>query len=80
MKLLLLILAWVFQILCIKCAIATPQLSQRPFDCNFTSSYPKQYVAYATNHSIKIDGRLDDPAWAEVGFTDVCPHLICLAF
>eukprot|EP00884_Botryococcus_braunii_P005144 jgi/Botrbrau1/14630/Bobra.0364s0014.1 len=70
MRLLLLILIWAFQLISSVYAVQPDQHGQGVFDCNFTSSYPKQYIAYATNHSIKIDGRLDDPAWAEVGFTD----------
>jgi hypothetical protein len=39
-------------------------------DCTFASSYPRQYVAYKTDHDLVIDGKLDDPAWMEVGFTE----------
>lgn len=49
---------------------ALPVAVAQPIDCTFSSSYPRQYVAYKTNHSLVIDGRLDDPAWLEVGFTE----------
>ena len=40
------------------------------FDCSFASSYPRQYVAYRNfDKDLVIDGRLDDDAWTEVGFT-----------
>lgn len=40
-------------------------------DCTFASSYPKQLIAYAVSpdHDIVIDGRLDDEAWRDVGFS-----------
>ena len=42
-----------------------------PFDCSFNASYPRQYIAYKTaSSSLVVDGRLDDPAWLEVGFTE----------
>ena len=41
------------------------------FDCSFASSYPKTYVAYRNfDRDLVVDGRLDDAAWQEVGFTD----------
>lgn len=40
------------------------------FDCTFAASYPKQYVAYKTNETLVLDGKLDDPAWQEVEWTD----------
>lgn len=40
-------------------------------DCTFSSSYPRQYVAYKTNGGdLVIDGKLDDAAWEAVGFTE----------
>jgi hypothetical protein len=41
-----------------------------PFDCTFNASYPRQYVAYRTDHPLVVDGRLDDPAWVAVPFTE----------
>jgi len=40
-------------------------------DCN-DLGYPKQYVAYKirSNEQIVFDGRLDEKAWTDVGFTD----------
>jgi hypothetical protein len=40
-------------------------------DCSFAASYPQQLVVYALapGQAIAIDGRLDDAAWAEVGWT-----------
>lgn len=42
------------------------------YDCTFASSYPRQYVAYqvAPNTPIVLDGKLDEPAWTEVPFTE----------
>jgi hypothetical protein len=41
------------------------------FDCSFSSSYPRTYVAYRNfDRDLVIDGRLDDAAWQEVGFTE----------
>ena len=42
------------------------------FDCSFAAAYPRQYVAYHvdTDDGIIVDGRLDEPAWEAVGFTD----------
>ena len=54
----------------------------QPFDCTFEDSYPRQYVAYKTDHPLVVDGALDDPAWLEVPWTedfvdistDTAPH------
>jgi hypothetical protein len=47
-----------------------------PVDCAFRDSYPAQYVVYKLaspaaggGPAIALDGRLDEPAWAEVPFT-----------
>lgn len=41
-------------------------------DCHdiIASRYPKQYVAYKTDTPPVLDGKLDDPMWTEVPFTD----------
>jgi len=45
--------------------------SSNAFDCSFSSSYPRQYIAYRNfNKDLVIDGRLDDDAWTEVSFTE----------
>lgn len=45
--------------------------------CAFTNIFgagpPPYYVAYKVDTPPVIDGALDDPAWAEVGFTDSNP-------
>ena len=53
-------------------AAASAAASAAPaFDCSFSSSYPRTYVAYRNfDRDIVIDGKLDDAAWSEVGFTD----------
>lgn len=53
-------------------AAAAATAAAQPIDCTFASSYPRQYVAYklVTPHPLVIDGKLDDPAWQEVGFTE----------
>lgn len=42
------------------------------FDCSFSSSYPRQYVAYHldSDAGIVVDGKLDEPAWTDVAFTE----------
>ena len=40
------------------------------FDCSFNSSYPRQYVAYRSRQPLVIDGKLDDAAWQEVGWSE----------
>ena len=42
------------------------------FDCSFSSTQPRQYIAYNVSNAedLVMDGKLDDPAWQEVGFTD----------
>jgi len=44
--------------------------AQAAFDCSFNSSIPRQHIAYHMDHEPKMDGKLDDPAWQEVGFTE----------
>ena len=39
-------------------------------DCSFSASYPKHTVTYKLNTPIDIDGRLDETAWTEVGWSD----------
>ena len=40
------------------------------FDCSFASTYPPQYVAYrVAEGAVVVDGRLDEPAWTEVGWS-----------
>ena len=40
-------------------------------DCSFSSSYPRQLIAYETSAgSLVLDGKLDDPAWAAVPFSE----------
>lgn len=41
------------------------------FDCTFKSSYPEQYVVYKTDTPPKVDGKIDDPAWADVPWTQL---------
>ena len=49
-------------------AAATPSAG---FDCSFSSSYPRSYVAYRNfDRDLVIDGKLDDAAWQEVAFTE----------
>ena len=42
--------------------------SVHSLDCSFSSSYPRHLVTYKlqVDDTIKIDGRLDDQAWADV--------------
>lgn len=51
-------------------AAAAASAPPPPEWCSFAASYPKQYVAYRTGTPPRIDGRLDDPAWDEVPWTD----------
>lgn len=55
---------------CVRAAEA--DASPHNADCAFSSSYPKQYLAYKLKPSdnIVIDGRLDDNAWENVSFTE----------
>ena len=39
-------------------------------DCSFESSYPRSYVALATNSTPVIDGRIDDEFWRETLWTE----------
>lgn len=39
-------------------------------DCTFAASYPRQYVAYASDSPPVFDGRLDEPFWQDVGFSE----------
>mmetsp|Transcript_16031 Transcript_16031/g.22487 ORF Transcript_16031/g.22487 Transcript_16031/m.22487 type:complete len:424 (-) Transcript_16031:303-1574(-) len=41
-------------------------------DCGYSNSYPRQYVAYKLEEGkpISIDGRMDEEAWSEVGYTE----------
>eukprot|EP00466_Bigelowiella_natans_P012104 jgi/Bigna1/34803/e_gw1.7.56.1 len=41
-------------------------------DCSYSNSYPRQYVAYKLEEGkpISIDGRMDEEAWSEVGYTE----------
>ena len=41
-----------------------------PFPDGAFSPYPRQYVAYRVGTPPAMDGRLDDPLWEEVAFTD----------
>mmetsp|Transcript_33899 Transcript_33899/g.66132 ORF Transcript_33899/g.66132 Transcript_33899/m.66132 type:complete len:401 (-) Transcript_33899:300-1502(-) len=41
-----------------------------PKVCRFHDTYPKQYVAYRTTQPPSLDGRLDDPLWGEVAWSD----------
>ena len=38
----------------------TPYSLLATFDCSFKSSYPRQYVAYKTDHNLVMDGKLDE--------------------
>ena len=40
------------------------------YDCSFNSSYPRSYVALATNFTPVIDGRIDDEFWREAPWTE----------
>lgn len=51
-------------------ALAAALAAAAAIDCSFSSIYPRQYVAYKTAGDIVVDGKLDEPAWTEVGFTD----------
>ncbi len=50
--------------------LATALSAALGFDCTFADSYPKQYVSYKTDKTLTLDGKLDDPAWQEVAWTD----------
>jgi hypothetical protein len=54
------------------CLAFLGSVASAAFDCSFSSSQPRQYVAYnvSNDDDLVIDGKLDDPAWQEVGFTD----------
>jgi hypothetical protein len=58
-------------------------VSSVPGFCAFEDSlFPPHYVTYkAASGSIKVDGRLDEPAWAEVDWTtpnrDICGPSPC---
>eukprot|EP01116_Phalansterium_solitarium_P023471 TRINITY_DN8233_c0_g6_i2.p1 TRINITY_DN8233_c0_g6~~TRINITY_DN8233_c0_g6_i2.p1 ORF type:complete len:385 (+),score=126.60 TRINITY_DN8233_c0_g6_i2:546-1700(+) len=57
--------------------------SVRAIDCSFSATYPRQYIAYKVDKDLVIDGKLDDPAWTAVGWsenfvdisTNITPHL-----
>jgi hypothetical protein len=53
-------------------ALAASAATAAAVDCTFSDSYPRQYVAYALpdNSGVVVDGRLDEPAWQEVAFTE----------
>jgi Carbohydrate family 9 binding domain-like len=40
------------------------------FDCSFSSTYPRSYIAYKTTKNLVIDGSLSDPQWTEVAFSE----------
>lgn len=48
-------------------ALSAPQPAT---DCTFASSYPRQYVAYASTAWPAMDGRLDEPFWTAVPWTE----------
>ena len=39
-------------------------------DCTFAASYPKHTVTYKLDSTIDIDGKLDEAAWSEVGWSE----------
>ncbi len=39
-------------------------------DCTFAASYPRQYVAYKSADTPAMDGRLDEPFWEAVAWTE----------
>jgi hypothetical protein len=39
-------------------------------DCSFNASYPRSYVALATNSSPVIDGQIDDEFWRATPWTE----------
>jgi hypothetical protein len=39
-------------------------------ECEFWDLYPRQYIAYKAEHGPVMDGRLDEPFWEEVDFTE----------
>lgn len=39
-------------------------------DCTFASSYPRQYVAYRSATPPTFDGKLNEPFWTDVPFTE----------
>jgi hypothetical protein len=47
-------------------------VAQSAFDCSFSSSYPRQYVAYHLEGESPplFDGNISDGAWSDVGFTE----------
>ena len=52
-------------------AAAAAGASVAAFDCTFSESYPRQYVAYRNfDRDLVIDGKLDDDAWQEVAWTE----------
>jgi len=38
--------------------------------CSFLDLYPRQYIAYKAQNAPVLDGRLDEPFWEEVDFTE----------
>lgn len=40
------------------------------FDCSFNSTIPRQHIAYHMDRDLVMDGKLDDPEWEAVGFTE----------
>jgi hypothetical protein len=56
-------------------------------DCSFNASYPRSYVALATNSSPVIDGQIDDEFWRATPWTEAFvdistetpPHLVTRA-
>lgn len=51
---------------------ATPRTRREDVDCTFSASYPRTYVAHRVHHhgAITVDGKLDEPAWADVAFSE----------
>ena len=40
-------------------------------DCSFSSTYPRQMLAYMVEEgAISVDGKLNDPAWKEVDWSE----------
>jgi hypothetical protein len=44
--------------------------SRNAFSQNDLPPYPRQYVCYHIDHPVKLDGKLDDTAWAKAPWTD----------
>ena len=44
--------------------------SSNCLDCSFSASYPRHTVTYKLGSPISVDGKLDEEAWTEVGWSE----------